>query len=416
MKSRYFLVLCLALVVGVASGSSVYQLIGTGGSDKFDLNLNSTQKNDSLYEIYLAQPVISTFYIPQNYSSDIIAYIYDDEITLNGGHVFEFEGHMEVENDHDTYSIEVPGPSRIIVENFGDITCSERYNSRPQVCYIKSTGYLVDADHNLHRIGNVKIITDKGSSFEYLGTRCLLRFQRVRIVTEDGLTDPKYVPDPGDMIITWSGVERRPIFIPPTIPSDFAIISLIDVSQIYMTAGASGDITNVTYSITASNTGETKLKNVTLTDMLPPGMEFHDAVYSSGGEPDLLSLKRTKLDCEWLVNVVLYLGDLDTSESKLLLLNASHEGSEKEEDYYGNNSVIVFGEAADMLKVNASSDTAEPINNATGNETDEDGNGNETETSEPLENETESNETGASDNQSVNIVLTPLTLMTALCP
>ena len=216
MKYRYFVLLCIALIFGATSGLAEYQLIGKGGPDQFDLNVNEeTHKNDSTYEIHLGLPDLSDFDIsPENYS-EICDYIYDDTKTLNGGQVFEFEGQLEVGNAYDKYLIEVPCPARLIVEDFDDITCQQRYKE-PRVCYLKSFGYLVDANGDLHRIGNVKIIADScESSWRYLGTGYLLRVQSITAKESFEIEEiakgrsvlPRVVPDPGKYVITaWSGV------------------------------------------------------------------------------------------------------------------------------------------------------------------------------------------------------------------
>ena len=71
--------------------------------------------------------------------------MYKDTKTLNGEQVFEFEGKLGVRNKYDKYLIEFPCPARLIVEDFDDITCQQKYRN-PRMCYLKSSGYLVDAD------------------------------------------------------------------------------------------------------------------------------------------------------------------------------------------------------------------------------------------------------------------------------
>ncbi len=178
----------------------------------------------------------------------------------------------------------------------------------------------------------------------------------------------------------------------------------MDVSQTYNKPVSMDDTTNMTYNISVNNTGETKLNNVTLNDTLPPGMEFRDARYSGGEKTDLLLLSRAKRNGDWRVNVILSLGELETSESKLIILNASHDGPKKDpESYYANNSICVFGEAPDKLEVNASNttasyitanDTAKPPNNTTTNTTAND-------TNESLNNGTENGTDESPDNPSV---------------
>jgi hypothetical protein len=149
----------------------------------------------------------------------------------------------------------------------------------------------------------------------------------------------------------------------------------------------------VTYNITVSNTGETRLKNVTLMDYLPPGMEFSDVRYSHEGKPDLLLLNRAKQDGDWLVNVMLRIGDLNTSENRLILLNASHDRQKNYPiDYYSNNSVYVSGEAPNYLKVAAENNTAGLLN---------DTNTVETGVNRSAENDTDTGSAGSPDNLSV---------------
>jgi len=199
LKFGYLLALFLAVTLSSASESSVYQFIGAGGPDKFNLSSDSTHG----FEIFLGLPDLSIFYKPEEYSSDIMDYIYNDEITLNGGHVFEFQGDLELANDYDTYWIKDLGRSRIIVQNFGDIICEKR-STNPRACYIKSPGYIVNGERNLHRIVCAKIITmSDEDSCKYLGTGYLLRIQTI---TDSAST--KIVPDPGNYTtVTWSGVE-----------------------------------------------------------------------------------------------------------------------------------------------------------------------------------------------------------------
>jgi len=364
MNTRYAVVLLGLIIFGTIScNGSDYQMIGKGGPDQTISNLSKDSYLESRYMILPGLPdpeYFDTTYVRAEYRPTISDYVYNETLI---GHVFTFQGQLFV-GDYENHTIEFDQPGKIIIKDLDDLVCRQRYNNERRTCYVYS-GYLIDNDGNLSRIEEVRIRTRTSaeSELEYERTGYLVRIQRFSDTMQ------KEIPNPGGYNVTWSGVKRR--IMPPEIPAETDVSlasSIISVLQeIYENPVAVGNITKVTYNITVSNEGETKLKNVSLNDNLPRGMEFiNDAVYSDGGKPELLSLNRAKQNGDWLVSVTLFLGDFDTGTKKTVLLNASHEGVAKKDeendyysDYYTRNEVSVTGYAPDKRQVNDTADRPE---------------------------------------------------------
>jgi uncharacterized repeat protein (TIGR01451 family) len=145
----------------------------------------------------------------------------------------------------------------------------------------------------------------------------------------------------------------------------FANITQIFAIQSYQSpkteVNETGNITRVTYNITVKNVGSVKLKNVTLNDTLPLNMAFSSASYPSGGNPTILGSNSVIEGNDTIFSLVLSLGDLDTSASKLILLNAWHDGDKRDPKSYQSNRVHVFGEGDKIqVKVNYTAQLASP--------------------------------------------------------
>lgn len=361
MKLRYLAVLAaIILLVTISASCSImpYEMIGKGGPDRIEVTTNTNETDQSLYQIRLGHPD------PDDFSLERLAL--EDQNTSRSylinetlkGHIFEFQGQIKVE-DCDYCTLRLDKPAKLLVECPDDVTCEQKYRE-PLTCIV-SRGYIVDHDGNLHRVEGVALKPDANKSgWRYFGFGYLVRVQRM---TER--LNTSYIPDQGQYDIKWCLVQQSLVQQCPVTDktpavtveaSPFSNISFMKVVQSYQRPVTADGATVVVYKITVSNTGETRLRNVTLDDTLPLGMDFDNVYYSEGGSPDFLLGKDAGKTCD----VTISLGYLDTGESKSIILKAKHDGEEKSMDYYGQNSIIVFGEAPDKFKASANNDTAMP--------------------------------------------------------
>jgi uncharacterized repeat protein (TIGR01451 family) len=359
MKLRYLAVLAaIILLVTISASCSNYEMIGKGGPDRIPITMKTNETIQSLYQIRLGHPDPDDFSLEQLALKDqntSRSYLINETLK---GHIFEFQGQIKV-GDCDYCTLWLDKPAKLLVACLDDVTCEQKYRE-PLTCIV-ARGYIVDHDGNLHRIEGVALKPDANKSgWRYFGFGYLVRVQRM---TER--LNSSYIPDQGQYDIKWSFVQQSFVQQCPVTDkapavtvgtSPFANISSMKVVQFYQRPVTADGATIVVYKITASNTGETRLKNVTLDDTLPLGMDFDNVYYSEGGSPDFLLGEEAGKPCD----VTVSLGYLDTGESRSIILKAKHDGDERAGDSYGKNSVIVYGEAPDKFKVSANNDTSMP--------------------------------------------------------
>lgn len=140
---------------------------------------------------------------------------------------------------------------------------------------------------------------------------------------------------------------------------EFANITAIYAIQSYET-NKTENVTEVWYNITVQNVGAYKLTNVTLTDTLPSKMNYTGSSYIDGSEPREWGRKDLRTENDTRQSVTLLIGDLDTSDSKFIIVNAQHDGTEKDPNYYSGNEVYVIGDLPDGRQVNNTAQLAPP--------------------------------------------------------
>jgi len=132
---------------------------------------------------------------------------------------------------------------------------------------------------------------------------------------------------------------------------EYKLSKSIVANQFYPTlTELDGNTTGVNYTIRIKNSGDIKLTNVTLFDILPLNMKYNSSSYEDGGEPRRLNESDIGDETDHLWSVTLSLGDLDTGGRKTVFLKATHEGAKKGD--YTTNKVYVTGDAPDKSQVN----------------------------------------------------------------
>jgi len=102
---------------------------------------------------------------------------------------------------------------------------------------------------------------------------------------------------------------------------------------------------SITYWIKAKNTGEILLKNVTVTDVLPPGLIYLDSKYLNSSEILLLRLLEYNRDGT-IKNITWQLGDLNTRQEKWIELKVTKATDDVDELH---NNIQAKGEAFQTL-------------------------------------------------------------------